>query len=119
MTEDFRLARLFNYTVFHLGMYIPLGATLITLIGSPDIADALSINTASPAIWFVLGGILLAGISGAVVATACITAVKFEEVWEQRIGAYKLEPLAGRWWAKLEHFSFWSAVVAFGILMLG
>lgn len=118
MTEDHRLSRLFIYTVFHLGMYIPLGAAVLTLIGSPDLTKALEINTASPAIWIIVGGILVAGIAGAVVATACITAQKFEDVWENKIGAYGIAPIAGRWWAKLEHAAFWCAVIAFGFFML-
>lgn len=118
MTEDQRLSRLFTYTVFHLGMYIPLGAALLTLIGSPDLAKALAIDPSSPAIWIIIGGILVAGIAGAVVATACITARSFDDVWDNKIGAYGMNPLIGRWWAKLEHAAFWSAVIAFGFLML-
>ena len=77
MTDDHRLSRLFTYTVFHLGIYIPLGAVALTLIGSPDLTEALAINTASPAIWIIIGGILIAGIAGVVIATACITTQKF------------------------------------------
>lgn len=67
MTEDHRLSRLFTYTVFHLGMSIPLGAAVLTLIGSPDLTKALETETASPALWVIVGGILVAGIAGAVV----------------------------------------------------
>ncbi len=118
MAEDQRLSRLFTYTVFHLGMYIPLGAALLTLLGSPDLMKTFEIDKSSPAIWVIIGGILMAGIAGAVVATACITAQTFEDVWVNKIGAYGMKPLIGRWWAKLEHAAFWSAVIAFGFLML-
>ncbi|WP_298337791.1 hypothetical protein [uncultured Erythrobacter sp.] len=100
-------------------MYIPLGAALLTVISSPGLTKVLGISTASPAIWVIICGILVAGIAGAVVATACITAQKFEDVWENKIGAYGAAPMSGRWWAKLEHAAFWCAVIAFGLLMLG
>lgn len=119
MTEDQRLSRLFTYTVFHLGMYIPLGAALLTLVGSPELMEALEIDRNSPAIYIIIGGVLVAGVAGAVIATACITAQTFKEVWDSKIGAYGMKPLAGRWWAKLEHAAFWSAVIAFCFLMLG
>ena len=119
MSDDPRLARLFTYTVFHLGMYIPLGAVLITIFGSDDLSERLGVMPGDPLVWFIFITLLLAGVAGAMVATACITAEKFEQVWTERIGAYGIAPLSGRWWAKLEHAAFWSATIAFGLLMLG
>lgn len=50
MKDDPQLARLYTYTVFHLGMYIPLGAALLTVVGSPELSAALGINAHS---WLV------------------------------------------------------------------
>ena len=60
----------------------------------------------------------MAGLTGAGVATACITSETFDDVWRKPIGAHGVKFWAGRWWAKVEHAAFWTAVLAFGALML-
>ena len=118
MNDDPRLSRLFTYTVFHLGMYIPLGAVLLTIFGSEYLSEQLGIKPGSPLVRFIFAALFVAGVAGAVVATACIEHKKFDEVWKKRIGAYGVVPMTGRWWAKLEHAAFWMATIAFGLLML-
>ena len=82
MSDDPRLSRLFTYTVFHLGMYIPLGAVLLTIFGSEYLSEQLGIKPGSPLVRFIFAALFVAKVAGAVVATACIEHKKFDEVWK-------------------------------------
>lgn len=93
-------------TVFHLGMYIPLRAVLFTIFVSDELSKRLGVMPGSSSVYFDFIALFVAGIAGAMVATVCISATTFDEVWKKRIGAYGFTPWSGRWWAKLEHAAF-------------
>lgn len=117
--EDPRLERLYDYTKFHIGIYLLAAGAMVTILGS-ERAHALLGELFSPSLAAraILGAAILAmaisGLAGGVIASSCTTAKTFGEVWDRRIGPWRWWPhMLGRNWAALEHKSFWTSLILF------
>jgi hypothetical protein len=104
--EDKRLARLYDYTKFHIGIYLTIGSAMVALLGSKEPAAWVSLLVDRRFILASLFFITIAGISGGVIASTCVICHSFEEFWEQKQGPF-FKFLKGKSWASVEHIAFW------------
>ena len=118
--EDKRLDRLFEYTKFHIGIYLSAGGGLIVLLGSGDKSDFIQDLIGSPkALAVALALMALAGLAGGVIASATTQCRHFEDLWLEPQGPLKrFTRITGRWWARIEHGAFWAsaALIAYAVL---
>lgn len=120
--EDKRLERLFDYTKFHIGIYLSAGGGLVTLIGfsakaeeSTFIAKLIGLPI-SLAVSLAL--MVVAGMAGGIIASSCTECVIYSELWDKPHGPFGLKLLRGRFWAAIEHGAFWLSAFAFGYAIL-
>jgi hypothetical protein len=117
--EDPRLARLYDYTKFHIGIYIAAGTTMITILATKGDHGFLGALVKQP--WVLLlaaGSMSLAGAAGGIIVSKCAVARSFSEVWRQNIGPWGYEWWPGWRWARLEHYMFWVSVVLSALALL-
>ena len=112
--EDKRLDRLFEYTKFHIGIYLSIGGGIVAVLGSEK-SEFIRSLIGWP--WALLCGLLCmfaAGIAGGLIASTCAQARTFDEVWTgpPKLGPYVWQwRFAGREWAFIEHMAFWIGLV--------
>ena len=115
MQEDKRLDRLFEYTKWHIGIYLSIGGGTVTLLASDKHDWVLSFLVGSK---FLLGASLflmvVAGFAGGVIASSITTCKTFEEFWDRKQGPVEWKPLLGRHWPKIEHLAFWASLARLG-----
>ena len=112
--DDKRLERLYDYTKFHIGIYLSAAAGLVTLMSTAAesaakrtyLASLIGLPRALAASFILL---VVAGIAGALVATSAIRSTSYESLLEMRRG---LIPLPCRCWISIEHYSFWLSLIA-------
>lgn len=117
--EDKQLERLYDYTKFHIGIYLSAAGGLAALISTAaEGSKAAYIGSliGSPmALATAFAFMVLAGIAGAVVATSTIENSSYVTFLKTKQGAYGIEPFVGRTWITIEHACFWFSLVALGI----
>ena len=108
--QDHRLDRLYDYTKWHLGVYITyasaLGAIAAAAVSSTDPTWILSAIWKP---WSLVAAIILmvlAGLAGGVVATLCIASRSFDECTSSTFLW-----IPGKWWTYIEHACFWVSVI--------
>jgi hypothetical protein len=115
MEEDKRLERLFDYTKWHIGIYLSIGGATVTLLASDKSAQVLSFLVGSK---LLLGASLalmvVAGFAGGVIASSITTCKTFEEFWDHGQGPVEWKAMKGRHWPKLEHLAFWASLAFLG-----
>jgi hypothetical protein len=108
--ETDQLANLMTYTVFHIGVYITLGAAVIAG-GAIKNLDHWTLKVA-------LGCVLVAGVCGGVIAGSIPEARSWSKFSETRIGPAGLHWFRYCVWAHVEHYSFWLGVLVPAITYL-
>ena len=110
--DDKRLERLYDYTKFHIGIYLSaaggLAALMSTAAAGASQRGYISSLVGAPwalGISFLL--LFLAGVSGAIVATSAIKSTSYDEFVTSYQGAYGVEPFRGQHWVTFEHACFW------------
>ena len=117
--DNARLDRLFEYTKFHIGIYILAAGAMVTIAGSEQLRGFFD-SLFKP---FLFGAIVLmfvAGLAGGVIASTCACAATFDEVWKTRIGPWlftKHLRFPGHMWARIEHLAFWASAICFAVAM--
>lgn len=107
-TEDPQLARLYDYTKFHIGIYLLAAGAMVTIAGSETPSSFVEGVAEHP--WLLMAAILamaVAGLAGGVIASTCATAEKLSDVWDECIGPWNRGWMPGSFWARLEHSTFW------------
>lgn len=114
--EDKQLERLYDYTKFHVGIYLSAAgglAALITTLASGKLEqNFLSKIVGHPwalAVAFIL--MVGAGAAGGIVATSTIESKTYEEFRATPQGAYGLNYFRGKTWVKIEHLCFWLSLL--------
>ena len=115
--EDRKLERLYDYTKFHIGIYLSVAAGLVTIVSlasKVDQAHFLAQLIGSP-LSFVISTVsmFVAGIAGAVVASTCTECDTYNDLWNKKQGPFGLKLMTGKNWVRLEHTSFWFSTVLF------
>src|SRR5690348_653242 len=106
--DDGRLDRLFNYTRFHIGIYLAIGGGIAALFGSSKSFTEVSKMIGSPSA--LLGGLLfmaIAGLAGGIVASTTTVHRSLDDMWEAETGPWDWPLFKARRWAAIEHTAFW------------
>ena len=118
--EDKRIERLFDYTKWHIGIYLAFGGGLIGLLGSRDGSDFLSNVIKRPTFMLVaLFAMGIAGAAGGVVASATTRCNSFEELWTGRPTLFRRRPFTVETWASVEHYAFWASILMVAASIVG
>ena len=113
--EDKRLERLYDYTKFHIGIYLSTAAGIAALLGSEKtgwfVAQLVTQN--KEMLYTALVFMILAGMCGGIVASSTIEHKNFEDFWEKPQGPTSIPclRLTGRIWAAWEHAFFWASLL--------
>lgn len=106
-----QLKILFEYTKFHIGLYMTLVTALVGVLGftSPDGWQG------DPWVFwglvFTIACLVVAGISGGVIAGNIPHSADFQTFESKKIGPWGLPCWPYAFWANLEHGAFWLGVV--------
>jgi len=124
LAADLRsLDLLFDYTKFHIGLYLSLSSAFIT-VASVKRGETFVLNVNRNCVWLAIAGFMVAGFAGGVIAssiTQCFGYVQStlpgrcsstEAFLGQRLGPMEVKWFFGRTWTQIEHGAFW-----FGLLM--
>ena len=106
------LQLLMNYTIFHIGLYTTLGATLVAFLGT---GRAGGMQTQ---LLIALGCFVLAGICGALIASNIPFFPAPDLFKESTIGPWNLKLIPAWLCMSLEHMFFWIGIGAalFGLV---
>lgn len=117
---DKRLDRLFDYTKFHIGIYLSAGGGLLTVVGfAAENGSFVNRIIGSPrALLLSLVAMLVAGIAGGVIASGATQCHSFEDLWDRRQGPHTWKWFSGRAWASIEHSAFWASLALFAYSIL-
>ena len=119
MQEDKRLERLFDYTKWHIGIYLSIGGGTVALLASEKSKQVISFLVGSKALLGIsLFLMVVAGAAGGVIASSITTCKTFEEFWDKPQGPVEWKPMRGRYWPKVEHLSFWASLIFLGLGVL-
>ena len=118
--EDRQLERLYDYTKFHIGIYLSAAGGLAALISAAAEGSAKQTYFASligspKALAASFGFMVAAGIAGAVVATSTIESTSYKSFLSTKHGAYGINPFSGKAWVTIEHASFWLSLLCLAI----
>ena len=120
------LELLFDYTKFHIGLYLTLAGSYIT-IATVKIGESPVLQLRRGWLWAAMAGFMIAGLAGGVIVssiTQCLAAnapgcVNSAQFLDRSIGPWDWTTIhfPGRVWTYIEHTSFWlgllSAVASF------
>jgi len=111
---------LYDYTKFHIGIYLSAAGGLAALIsaaaGSAGRQAYLASLVGAPwALVTSFGFMVLAGVAGAVVATSAIESAQYVTFSTTKQGAYGLKPFSGKTWVTIEHGCFWLSLLFLAI----
>jgi hypothetical protein len=116
---DARLERLFEYTKWHIGIYLSFGGGLIALLGSRDGSDFLCRLIAYPALMgAAVAAMALAGLAGGIIASGATRCHTFDELWSQPRPLFGRDTWRGEIWASLEHLAFWISLALLVLAVL-
>jgi hypothetical protein len=99
---------LYDYTKFHIGLYLTLGTVLAAALSAKE----SPVHLWHPAIWAAVGFIALAGMAGGIVASTLPGCRSLREFHEKPIGPWELKLFTGKTWTRIEHTSFWLGIIA-------
>jgi hypothetical protein len=108
-----KLELLYDYTKFHIGLYLILSSAYITLATSKiGRKDALPIL--QPAlVWIAVVLFVVAGTAGGVIASG-ITQSRSnsaDDFLKERIGPWRTTLFPARAWVYIEHTAFWLGLI--------
>ena len=108
-----KLELLYDYTKFHIGLYLILTSGYITLATSKiGRKDALPIL--QPAlVWIAVFLFMVAGIAGGVIASGIpqSKSSSADEFLKEKIGPWSTAFLPARVWVYIEHTAFWLGLI--------
>ena len=117
--DDGRLDRLFNYTKFHIGIYLSIGGGIAALFGSAEHVEGLKKVIGSPSALLIgLVCMAIAGFAGGIIASSTTQHRLFENLWDHPTGPFRAEWMTGEWWAFIEHAAFWAGLIAIVVAVM-
>jgi hypothetical protein len=99
---------LFDYTKYHIGIYITLGTILVGVLG---LHDKTPLHFCGLFIWMSIGFIAIAGLAGGIIASTLPESDSLPRFFALRTGPWGLKLLSGRAWTMVEHTTFWVGLV--------
>ena len=109
---DKGLELLFDYTKFHIGVYLTLAAVYITLATSKIDGTLPKLNPTF--VWPALFFIIVAGFAGGVIASSITQSrsANVSEFLKEKTGPWSMKLCSGKWWTYIEHTFFWAGIVS-------
>jgi hypothetical protein len=108
------LELLFDYTKFHIGLYLTLTAAYIA-VATAKIGEKPLLSLHESLIWPAVIAFMIAGLAGGVIASSITqtTARSSEDFLSQPIGPWELKAIhfSARAWTWIEHTSFWAGLI--------
>lgn len=126
MDDDRRLEKIYDYTKWHIGIYLSATGALTAGLGFlakhnyPKAPKSPSLMELVEYPWILVMAIffmLLAGVCGAIVASACTECRTYDELWNGKQGPHGWKLYPGRIWARCEHTFFWFSVLSLILLV--
>jgi len=112
--ESKSLELLFEYTKFHIGVYLTLTTTYVAL-STLVVNNVLILDINHYLLWFAVGFTMLAGLAGGVIVSSItqIESTKTSDFLECRIGLWDLKNIHFHAfkWTYIEHTSFWIGLI--------
>jgi hypothetical protein len=119
------LELLFDYTKFHIGVYLTLASSFIT-VASLKKGDGYVVALRMPLVWVTILFFMLAGLAGGVVISTITQCYGIEipsspakctstkDLLQSYIGPWNWTAvqLTGRTWTYIEHTSFWLGLIS-------
>ena len=107
------LDRLFDYTKFHIGLYLTLTASYVAVASIKGQDSKLMLELAPTWFWAAVLCFMLAGLAGGVIASSVTqTAARSTASFlTEEIGPWSLKLLQARTWTWIEHTAFWAGLV--------
>jgi hypothetical protein len=107
------LELLFDYTKFHIGVYLTLAASYIAATSLKD-NNGLVLKIDSRFFWYAVGCFMIAGLGGGIIASSITqtTSRSSGEFLETTVGPYEVPWLKfkARYWTWIEHSFFWAGL---------
>jgi hypothetical protein len=119
--EDKRLERLYDYTKFHIGIYLSAAGGIAALLASKDADWIISKFVGNHTLLYLAFVFLfIAGMCGGMVATSITESLTFDEFWIKDHHPGKLQSLkaTGKTWVHREHRFFWLSLLALAAALL-
>ncbi len=108
------LELLFDYTKFHIGVYLTVSAAYLTLATARFGGASFTIR--SFAFWIAMTGFLAAGLAGGIIASSLTQtrAADSGDFLDERIGPWNFRRVffRARVWTWIEHTGFWIGLIA-------
>src|SRR5688500_5311489 len=92
-TDNERLDRLFEYTKFHIGIYLLAAGAMVT-IASSEQTQGFFEGLCMPFLWVAIAAMVVAGMAGGIIASSCASDLTFHQVWNEEIAFW---PVTKRW----------------------
>lgn len=113
-TGDIRLARLYDYTKFHIGIYLSAAAGVATLLGSRDAGWVIATLVGNQyLLYLAFASLMLAGMCGGIVATGITESLTYKDFWtgDHHPATFPKIEAKGKKWVAREHGFFWASLL--------
>ncbi len=108
------LELLFDYTKFHIGLYLTLTAAYVAL-ATATVNDKPIVTLIPELLWFAVTAFMAAGLAGGVIASSITQTLarSSEEFLSLPIGPWEIKAIhfRARAWTWIEHTAFWIGLV--------
>src|SRR5947207_1313893 len=109
-SEFEQLKLLFEYTKFHIGVYITLTGAYVALMMSEYGKHFFAPNKEFA--WFAVFMFMVAGLAGGTIASSCPHYAGLNKLMKTRIAPYTEGwGFTGRMWTYIEHTAFWIGII--------
>ncbi|HEX3487105.1 MAG TPA: hypothetical protein VHT51_18765 [Micropepsaceae bacterium] len=114
-TDQDKIKMLFDYTVFHIGIYMTLATLLVSFLAAELSQKIIALRISHEGVIAAIVFIGMAGIAGGVIASSLPESDSLTSFLQKKTGPWDTALLSGRGWTRLEHTSFWLGVVVAAI----
>jgi hypothetical protein len=109
MYDDYeRVKLLFEYTKFHIGVYLTLASILVGILGLKQDFGFVVIPQLL-VISIIL--IMIAGAAGGTIVSRLTKVKTYDEFYNEMTGPVRAKWFRGEIWTYIEHLTFWAALI--------